>query len=412
MTLSNKACIFSIKAFDEVIKAESINVTKLIESLIAGMLLDSYGYDNKLVAAGYLLNVVGNTSYTYEDISKLFGGEVASLLLTSRDNISINDLDDCENRVKKIISGLPLRNIILICASKVVELESLEIHLSKQKNSESIKNSKAFKELKKYYKSYADSIGASYKGQLYTRLNDVILRVFESLEDKKSYGITLEYNPYDELVKLRDVVSRDNPYIVELSSCDGITDSSLRGLINDFFEDADLRIRAFDESKNSTRYESEFIENKAGITPVEKYLLLSSALKDDLMHRIIGNQKVIITQSGLYDALIYLKTLLKKKLIKKADLKLYLDYYISDLECLINASTIGYKDVHEFEKQNEYDSTLIESIEKIMRSKGQPDELLLDSQDETIIIAGTLLPILDNPYILKKIVRRNNNENN
>lgn len=411
MLLSNKACVFSIKAFDEIIKNESVNVTKLIESLIAGMLLGSYGYDNKLVAAGYLLNVVGNTSYTYEDISKLFGGDVASLLLTSRDNISINDLDDCENKVRKIVSGLPLRNIILICASKVVELESLEIHLSKEKNSEAIKNSKTFRELKTYYKSYAESIGTSYKGQLYTRLNEAIIRVFESLEPKKSYEPTSKYNPYDELVKLRDVVSHDNPYIVELSSCDGITDSSLRGLINDFFDGADLRIRAIDESQKTNKYESEFIESKSGISSFEKYLLLSSALKDDLMHKIIGNQKVIITQSGLYDALLYLKILLKKRLIKKADLKLYLDYYISDLEYLINASTIGYKDVHEFEKTNEYDSTLIESIERIMRSKGQSDELSLDSQEETIIIAGTLLPILDNPYILKKIVHKKNSEN-
>ena len=409
MTINNKACVFTIKAFDEVIKDKNSNVTKLIESLITGMILDSYGFDKNLVAAGYLSKVVGNTSFTCDDISKLFGGDIASLLLTSNDNISIDNLDDCDNKVKKIVEGLPLRNAILLCANKVVELETLDINLKDHKEKKTIKGSKTFSELKDYYYGYYEAIGKIFRGQLYDRLKDNITNVFESEMEVENVKLGTSYNPYNELVKLRDVISHNNPYIVELTSCEEIFDSSLKGLILDFFDNADLRIRSIDEEQNPTRYESQLIENKAGISPFEKHLLLTSALKDDLMYRIIGDQKIMILQNGLYDVLLYLKKLLKKKLMTKEELMKYLDYYLPDLEYLINSSVIGYKELKDFEIQSEYDNDLIAGIENIMKSSGQSEQMQLDSHDETIVIAGTLLPILDNPYILKKIVRSKTN---
>lgn len=45
------------------------------------MLLEEYGYDEPVVVAGYLHDVVEDTKYTIEDIKREFGNEVANLVM-------------------------------------------------------------------------------------------------------------------------------------------------------------------------------------------------------------------------------------------------------------------------------------------------------------------------------------------
>lgn len=53
----------------------------VIHPINAGEILKEYGFDDNVIAAGYLHDVVEDTKYTKEDIEKLFGSDIASLVM-------------------------------------------------------------------------------------------------------------------------------------------------------------------------------------------------------------------------------------------------------------------------------------------------------------------------------------------
>lgn len=48
----------------------------IIHSIVVGQLLESFGYDDNVVAAGYLHDVVEDTKYTIHNIEKEFCKEI------------------------------------------------------------------------------------------------------------------------------------------------------------------------------------------------------------------------------------------------------------------------------------------------------------------------------------------------
>ena len=81
MNLKERAKLFAINAHMEQVRNSEPDKPMIIHPISVGMLLEEYGYDDTVVAAGYLHDVVEDTNYTIEDIKKEFGEEVASLVM-------------------------------------------------------------------------------------------------------------------------------------------------------------------------------------------------------------------------------------------------------------------------------------------------------------------------------------------
>jgi len=81
MNLKERAKLFAINAHMEQVRKSEPDKPMIIHPISVGMLLEEYGYDDTVVAAGYLHDVVEDTNYTIEDIKKEFGEEVASLVM-------------------------------------------------------------------------------------------------------------------------------------------------------------------------------------------------------------------------------------------------------------------------------------------------------------------------------------------
>lgn len=80
MDLKEKAKMFAINAHMGQIRKSEPDKPMIIHPISVGMLLEEYGYDESVVAAGYLHDVVEDTKYTIEDIRKEFGDEIANIL--------------------------------------------------------------------------------------------------------------------------------------------------------------------------------------------------------------------------------------------------------------------------------------------------------------------------------------------
>ena len=81
MNLKDRAKLFAINAHMGQIRKSEPDKPMIMHPIGVGMLLEEYGYDEKIVAAGYLHDVVEDTKYTIFDIKKEFGDEVANLVM-------------------------------------------------------------------------------------------------------------------------------------------------------------------------------------------------------------------------------------------------------------------------------------------------------------------------------------------
>lgn len=80
-SIKEKAKMFAIQAHKGQIRKSEPDKPMVIHPIGVGQLLESFGYDDNVVAAGYLHDVVEDTKYTIEDIEKEFGSDIASLVM-------------------------------------------------------------------------------------------------------------------------------------------------------------------------------------------------------------------------------------------------------------------------------------------------------------------------------------------
>ena len=70
MNIKEKSKQFAIQAHMGQIRKSEPDKPKVIHSISVGQILESFGYDDNVIAAGYLHDVVEDTKYTIKDIEK------------------------------------------------------------------------------------------------------------------------------------------------------------------------------------------------------------------------------------------------------------------------------------------------------------------------------------------------------
>lgn len=81
--IKEKAKLFTIMAHMGQVRKSETDKPMIMHPISVGLLLESFGYDDNIIAAGYLHDVVENTKYTIDDIEKEFGNDIASLVISA-----------------------------------------------------------------------------------------------------------------------------------------------------------------------------------------------------------------------------------------------------------------------------------------------------------------------------------------
>lgn len=79
--MKEKVKLFAIRAHMGQVRKSEPDKPMIMHPIGVGMLLESFGYDDNVVAAGYLHDVIEDTKYTIEDIEKEFGNDIATLVM-------------------------------------------------------------------------------------------------------------------------------------------------------------------------------------------------------------------------------------------------------------------------------------------------------------------------------------------
>ena len=81
MNLETKVRNFAIKAHRGQIRKSDPQKPMIIHPINVANILSEYGYDDNVVAAAYLHDVIEDTKYTKEDLLNEFNDDIVSLVL-------------------------------------------------------------------------------------------------------------------------------------------------------------------------------------------------------------------------------------------------------------------------------------------------------------------------------------------
>lgn len=127
MDLKERARTFAIEAHRGQVRKNEPDKPMIIHPIGVDLLLEEYGYDEAVIAAGYLHDVVEDTKYTIEDIENEFGEDVANLVMGASESDKSLSWEKRKKCTIEETKSLSLRNKLIICADKINNLEDLMI---------------------------------------------------------------------------------------------------------------------------------------------------------------------------------------------------------------------------------------------------------------------------------------------
>lgn len=180
MDIKEKAKLFAIQAHKGQVRKSESDKPMIIHPIGVGMLLEEYGYDDNVVAAGYLHDVVEDTKVIIEEIEKEFGNDVASLVMGASEPDKSLSWEVRKKHTVEETKRLPFRNKLVICADKVNNLEDLMLKFQKSGTRDFSAFKRGEKDQKWYYTSIYHSLIANedFELPIFKRLKDVLDIVF------------------------------------------------------------------------------------------------------------------------------------------------------------------------------------------------------------------------------------------
>ncbi|HHX32911.1 MAG TPA: bifunctional (p)ppGpp synthetase/guanosine-3',5'-bis(diphosphate) 3'-pyrophosphohydrolase [Mollicutes bacterium] len=330
MSLSDRALIFAIRAHEGAYRKDDENKPFVIHPLIAGEILKKAGFDEAVVAAGYLHDVVEDTDYTIEDISRLFGGDVASLVMTA--TVKNSGLSWKEEKKQKIQNclGLPVRNKAVIAADKIANLEEILAFSLKNGKVDFSNYGGDYNDQKWYYESVLENLEIdcddpmlnNLLDRLYNNITSVFYTEFDKVYPHEYSGtISVKDSRVNELITLRDLMGDTKPFIIEFTKNNKRT--NLLEIANDFFNEDSFKIKSAGSK--------DIITEENVLTLSERDSLLFAEIELRFLTEISKGEDILIVEDTLFDKLTLFKRLLNKKIITMEEFQLYINYFKNNI---------------------------------------------------------------------------------
>lgn len=87
----------------------------IMHPISVGNLFEGYGYDDNVIEAGYLHDVIEDTEYTLDDIEKVFGSDIALLVKGATELDKSLSWEERKQHNINELKTLLLRNKVIVC---------------------------------------------------------------------------------------------------------------------------------------------------------------------------------------------------------------------------------------------------------------------------------------------------------
>lgn len=319
MDLKEKAKLFAINAHMGQIRKSEPDKPMIIHPISVGMLLEEYGYDEPVVAAGYLHDVVEDTKYTIEDIENEFGAEIANLIMGASEPDKSLSWEERKRHTIKETKKLPLRNKLVICADKINNLEDLMLKFQKSGKRDFSAFKRGEEQQKWYYESVYESLiyGEDENLPIFKRLKSVLDTVFAEKEDlylrdtifddNKEYYEKLKklHAQKVELQKLKALCTLSKPFVIEFSGTPRTGKTTTINNLYDFFKKGCFNTAIIEEFTTSRYYKEVFKQKYKDVSSTESNMAIIEEVTRQLEEALNSDKEIILIDRSINDRQVW-----------------------------------------------------------------------------------------------------------
>lgn len=441
MNIKEKAKEFAILAHKGQVRKSDKEKPMIIHPINVGLILEEYEFDDNVVAAGYLHDVIEDTKYSEEDILKLFNEDITSLVVSASEMDKTLSWEERKQRTIDSIKNLDLRHKAIICADKISNLEDLIILKEINGKLDFSNFNRNFDSQKWYYENIYKSLinNVNETVPMYERLKYLYEYLFyDKKDDEYLKNVIFKDNisEYDkllkikykvkELVKLNSVIQNKKPFVIEFTGTPRTGKTTIINNLYDLFIKASIKVSMLEEFTTSKKYKKEIKPNLKNQYKKIVNFEIPRYVKEELECEIKKENDIILIDRSLFDRLIWVDRLHLKGELTKEEYEEYKKEYVpmikNKIDIIIGTYTDAttaikrdYKAYLSLEKRsflneenvNEYNTSLI-NIEKLSKNENI-NFYLFDTTNKsqrecTIDITNKILDCIKTKYIdeLKK----------
>jgi len=315
MEIKEKAKMFAIQAHMGQIRKSEPDKPMIIHPIGVGQLLESFGYDDNVIAAGYLHDVVEDTKYTIEDIEKEFGKDIATLVMGASEPDKSLSWEDRKRHTIEETRKLPFRNKLVICADKINNLEDLFLKFEKIGNRDFSAFKRGEESQEWYYTSIYESLvsGEDKDLPIFVRLKDILDKVFAKKEDlffrdtifvdNQDYYAKLKqlHAQKIELQRLKSLVSLPKPFVIEFSGTPRTGKTTTINNLYDFFKKGGFDVSLIEEFTTSETYKEKFKSKLDKMSLGDSNIAIIEEVYRQLQNAISSGKEIILIDRSIND---------------------------------------------------------------------------------------------------------------
>ena len=319
MNVKEKAKNFAIKAHKGQVRKSEKDKPMIMHPINVAELLEEYGYDDNVVAAGYLHDVVEDTTYTIEDIENEFGKDIASLVMGASELDKSLSWEERKQHTIDETKTLPFRNKLIICADKINNLEDIMIKFEKNESRDFSAFKRGEKEQKWYYTNVYKSLIYNEDENLpiFKRLKNVLDIVFDGVDDDYLKNTVFNDNEeyYKELKKLhamkielqrlKKLCPLEKSFVIEFSGTPRTGKTTTINNLYDFFKKGEFSISIIEEFTTSKYFKEVFKQKYKDSNKLDSNLAIIEETVKQLEDEINTNKDIIIVDRSINDRQIW-----------------------------------------------------------------------------------------------------------
>ena len=348
MDVKKKAHDFAINAYSNKYRKAELDKPYFFHAIDVANKLEKYGFDDNVVAAGYLHDIIEDTEYSEKDVLDMFGEDITSLVMgaTERDK----SLSWEERKIDSIqrVRNLDIRHKAIVACDKISNIEDLRLKFGKNGKEDFSSFNRGKDKKIWYWKEIYKSLitGEDENLPMFLKLKKNIddisnisnvlakgyypdIDVIDSNLDTSKIARELHYKK-NEMLKIMTLVNNKKSYVVEFTGDNSEEKSSMIYKLKTYFMLSGfnvLVVNDLNEVDNSIDRINDFYD----------IVLIDRAFFDKVTNMYIMNKNGVINYSQFNNYIYHSK----KKIIDYIDMVVVLknkdDYcYNSSLYKCIN----------------------------------------------------------------------------
>lgn len=205
MSVEREALKFAIHAHGKAVRKADPEKPYIVHPIHVAYLLRSYGFDENVVAAGYLHDVVEDTPYEKEDLLREFGEDITSLVMRASQPDKKLSWEERKMQAINAVCGQDLRHKAVVCADKISNVDDFKIQFGiLQRHDYSLFN-RGYDKQKWYVDMMYEKLvqGEDENKFMFSQFYTLLQEVFHS---NQMFSHSTEYYQKLELMKLKTIL--------------------------------------------------------------------------------------------------------------------------------------------------------------------------------------------------------------